>query len=185
MYKCGNAYQDRPCTGDGPQQLISPSGIPARSSQPPAALPARGVPPSAPAAGSGKPVVATEYCAARGKAAQEVAWKREAGATREGQLAEAQGRDSFYSDTIEAVYRRPRGGAAEVSKAIEDDCNRTVSKPGYKTSRPVEKASFEQCQQWRNGLQIVDNQRRTGAQTADVLDYIERGYKAKLSDGGC
>lgn len=184
-YKCGNVYQDRPCAGDGPQQLISPSGVPARTGTPPAAAPQRGAVPSAPAADPGKQAVSTEFCAARRKAAQEVAWKREAGATRESQLAEARDRDSFFSDTIEAVYRRPRGSAAEVSKAIEDDCNRTVSKGGYKTDRPVAKASFEDCQRYRTGLQAVDNQRRSGEQYPETLDRHESELKAKMKDGGC
>jgi hypothetical protein len=185
MYKCGNAYQDRPCGGDGPQQLLSPGGLPARSGQPASAIPQRGTAPVAPAADASRPVVSTEFCAARRKAAQEIAWKREAGATREGQRAEAQGRDSFYSDTIEAVYRRPRGSAVEVSKSIEDDCNRTVSRGGYYTGRPVAKASFEDCQRYRTGLQAVEHQRRSGEQSAEVLDRSEQELKGAMKDGGC
>src|SRR5512133_1262148 len=79
VYRCGNVYQDRPCDDNGPQPHLTPG---MKAPKPQAASPAAAASPCAPA------------CARVGEQAQQVAWKREAGATQDKQLAEVTGTGS-------------------------------------------------------------------------------------------
>ncbi len=97
MYRCGNAYQDRPCEG------VQPSGKEVRNFSGS----------SAPAA----PSVADAQCAGAGEASMKVSWAREGGMTREQQLANHP-EDQWL---IETVYLK-RGTALEVRTAVEAAC---------------------------------------------------------------
>lgn len=94
MYRCGNAYQDRPCEGE-PGKVIG-SGSPSSSS-------------------SGS----YAECNLRGEKAQKISWIRETGVMEEKQLASAKS----YADKklIQEVYQR-RGTAVEIRAAVEADC---------------------------------------------------------------
>lgn len=97
MYRCGNTYQDRPCTGEQPGKVIGSTGTPQ-----PAAAPATDA-----------------YCARRGASAQKIMWAKEAGRTEEMQLSAASGAEE--RKLIADVYRK-RGSSVEVRAAIEADC---------------------------------------------------------------
>ncbi len=97
MYRCGNTYQDRPCTGEQPGKVIGSTGTPR-----PAAAPA-----------------ADPYCARRGEKAQKIMWAKEAGRTEEMQLSAATGAEE--RTLIGEVYRK-RGSSVDVRAAIEADC---------------------------------------------------------------
>ncbi|MBI2768808.1 MAG: hypothetical protein HYX47_04255 [Burkholderiales bacterium] len=110
VYRCGNVFQDSPCDGAAPDRRSAPAGQPA-ATPPPAAAATSAPSPFAPS------------CSRVGEEAQRVAWKREAGATRERQLAEAPagaGRAQAL-EVIEAVYQR-RGSAPEIRKSVEAEC---------------------------------------------------------------
>lgn len=98
MYRCGNTYQDRPCTGEQPGKVIGSSGTPQ----------------TAPAGSSADP-----YCARRGEKAQKIMWAKEAGRTEEMQLSAATHPED--RKLIGEVYRK-RGSSVEVRAAIEADC---------------------------------------------------------------
>ena len=110
LYRCGNSYQDKPCTSATAEAPVNPA---IRN----ATLPA-----PAPASAPSKSPFAPE-CGRIGVEAQRVAWTREAGATQEKQLNELP-RGSAYDEmvkTVGAVYSR-RGTAPEIRAAIEADC---------------------------------------------------------------
>lgn len=96
MYRCGNAYQDRPCEGaQAGRQVRDFSG------------------PAAP----GSRQIADAQCARRGEEAVKIVWARESGATREQQ--EASGMHS--QQLIDSVYYK-RGSAPEIRAAVEAEC---------------------------------------------------------------
>lgn len=105
MYRCGSSFQDRPCAAGQAGQAIG---------QPAAAAPA-----AAP--------MSDAECRQRGADAQKMAWAREAGQTREQQLAkiEARGTSAARKDYERAlvmqVYER-RGSSAAIRAGIETDC---------------------------------------------------------------
>lgn len=94
LYRCGNAYQDRPCAGEVGKVVSSGA---------------------APSGGSG----VTPECVQRGEKAQKVAWIRETGVMEEKQLAGA--KSAFDRSVIQEVYQR-RGTAVEIRAAVEADC---------------------------------------------------------------
>lgn len=96
MYRCGNAYQDRPC--EGAQQ-----GREVRDFSGPAAAVNR--------------QTTDAQCARLGEEAMKVVWAREGGATREQQLANHP-QDQWM---IESVYLK-RGSAPEIRAAVEAEC---------------------------------------------------------------
>lgn len=96
MYRCGNAYQDRPC--EGTQQ-----GKEVRNFSGPATAVHR--------------QASDVQCARLGEEAMKIVWARESGATREQQLAQRP-QDQW---TIESVYLK-RGSAPEVRAAVEAEC---------------------------------------------------------------
>ena len=119
VYRCGNVFQDRPCD-DG--------GAPARSN------PGKAASPPAPATPAARPVLqpaapATAQspfaaaCARVGQAAQQMAWKREGGATQDVQLSDlpAAGSREEMTRTLDSVYRK-RGSAPAIRAAIEAEC---------------------------------------------------------------
>jgi hypothetical protein len=98
MYRCGNTYQDRPCSGEQPGKVIGSSGTPQTAS----------------AGASADP-----HCARRGDKAQKIMWAKEAGRTEEMQLSAATHPED--RKLIGEVYRK-RGSSVEVRAAIEADC---------------------------------------------------------------
>lgn len=107
MYRCGSAYQDRPCEG-------AQGGSEVRNFAGPAPSP------------SAEPGTDSS-CRQRGIDSQKIVWSREAGATAERQLADvsAHGGNSSQAEDqrslITAVYQK-RGSAPQVRAAIEADC---------------------------------------------------------------
>lgn len=103
MYRCGNTFQDRPCTA----AQASPAAVNA------AAAPAD--------------PVADADCRQRGADAQKMAWAREAGQTREQQLEKIESqsaspaRKGYERELVAQVYEQ-RGSSAAVRAAIEGDC---------------------------------------------------------------
>jgi hypothetical protein len=118
VYRCGNTFQDQPCSSGETGGRIGPSGSPA-----PAAPKAPAAAGAAAPAGSAAPSRFASVCARVGQDAQAVAWKREAGATQERQLADLPGSASREDmvRTIASVYSR-RGSAPEIRAAIEAEC---------------------------------------------------------------
>ena len=105
MYRCGNQYQDIPCGSGQKSQTVNTSGsgkTPGQASSDP-------------------------ECARRGAAAQKMMITREAGVTREKQIAEADaknlGPDQNLAEKnlIASVYGK-RGSTPEVRGAIEAEC---------------------------------------------------------------
>ncbi len=99
MFRCGNAYQDRPC--DGAQQTKVVRGIGTGTAQ-----------------SAAKPGT-DAACAQRGVEAQKIVWAREAGAMSDQLLAKSKNKDE--RDLIVEVYRR-RGTSSSVRESIEADC---------------------------------------------------------------
>jgi hypothetical protein len=115
QYRCGHVFQDRPCDGAS----VRPAAAPAR----PAAGNTTAAQPSAnaPASAADSPFAST--CARWGKAALDVAWRRETGVLRETQFASpASGLSrAEYTSVVDAVYAR-RGTAIELRAAAEAEC---------------------------------------------------------------
>lgn len=96
MYRCGNAYQDRPCEGaQAGKEVRDFSG----------------------AAAPGSKVAADAQCARTGEEALKIVWARESGVTREQQLA-SRPQDQWL---IETVYMK-RGSAPEIRAGVEAAC---------------------------------------------------------------
>ncbi len=107
LYRCGNVYQDKPCANPESEVRLAPTGRSATG---------------APAAATG--TAFAQVCARMGQEAQKVAWKREAGATQEKQLAELPpgGSREEMTQVIASVYSR-RGSAPEIKTAVEAECH--------------------------------------------------------------
>lgn len=107
LYRCGNTYQETPCTGAQPATKELKAG-------------------ASPAQSAGGAQSDAE-CAQRGADSQKISWAREGGATAEKQLADADAKSisaqkkAEEKQLIEAVYRK-RGTAPVVRSAIEADC---------------------------------------------------------------
>ncbi len=97
MYRCGNTYQDRPCSGEQQGKVLGSTGVPQPSAAP----------------------AADGYCGQKGASAQKIMWAKEAGRTEEMQLSAASGAEE--RKLIAEVYRK-RGSSVEVRAAIEADC---------------------------------------------------------------
>lgn len=95
MYRCGNAYQDRPCEGAQQGREVRNFG----------------------GSGTAHRASGDVQCARLGEEAQKIVWARESGATREQQLAQRP-QDQW---TIESVYLK-RGSAPEIRAAVEAEC---------------------------------------------------------------
>jgi hypothetical protein len=107
LYRCGNVFQDRPCDGADAQ-----------------AAPARpAVKPQAASSASASAATVSPFamaCARLGKSSLDIIWKREAGALREAQYANAEG-NLEHKNLVDAVYEQ-RGTAPHIRAAIETDC---------------------------------------------------------------
>ena len=104
MYRCGSAYQDRPCDS-GQGKIVSNKGT---STENPSAAT------SAPSKTAANPV-----CTQRGADAQKIVWEREAGATEEKQLEPETNPEK--RKLITSVYR-VRGTVGVVRARIEAEC---------------------------------------------------------------
>ena len=100
MYRCGNAYQDHPCSGGQQGRVIGTAAGPEA------------------ARASASSPQGSAQCAQRGIAAQKIKWMREAGRTQQEQSA-AGGADA---NLIADVYNR-QGSSTQVRAAVEADCN--------------------------------------------------------------
>jgi hypothetical protein len=106
MYRCGNTYQETPCTGN---QTATKE------------LRASSAPTATASAGS------DADCSRLAEESQKISWAREAGATAEKQMADLDAKGGGARDKaeqrrlIESVYRK-RGTAPEVRASIERDC---------------------------------------------------------------
>lgn len=105
MYRCGSAYQDRPCDGDQPGKPVAGAGSKAGAAD------------SSAAASSGPAV--DPACAQRGIDSQKIVWSREGGATEEKLLSEET--NPARKRLIADVYR-VRGSAPQVRARIEAEC---------------------------------------------------------------
>jgi hypothetical protein len=107
LYRCGSQYQDTPCTNGEPTKKLGASTRPAQAV-------AGGAAPSA-------------ECTARGKDSLNIVWAREAGATRDKQLAEVDGKGLTPKDVqlrkrlIASVYEK-RGTSTSIRAEIEAEC---------------------------------------------------------------
>lgn len=97
MYRCGNAYQDRPCENTQQSREVRNFGGASHT----------------PADRSNTDV----QCVRMGEEAVKIVWARESGATQEQQLA-SRPQDRWL---IETVYMR-RGSAPEIRSAVEASC---------------------------------------------------------------
>lgn len=115
LYRCGNAYQDKPCANSEADTRVTPSGRPATT--------AATSPPAVGATQAPAGAAFAHTCARWGQEAQKVAWKREAGATQDKQLAELarNGSRDEMAMIIASVYSR-RGSAPEIRAAVEAEC---------------------------------------------------------------
>jgi hypothetical protein len=110
LFRCGNSYQDKPCTTAAVESPVNPAIRNATV-------------PSTPAAAKAAASPFAAACARMGNEAQRIVWNREAGATREKQIAEVP-RGHAYDEmvqTIDAVYTK-RGTAPEIRGQIEAEC---------------------------------------------------------------
>jgi hypothetical protein len=107
LYRCGNVFQDRPCDrSDAQAATARPDAKPQAASS--ANVSAANVSPFAMA------------CSRVGKSSLDIIWKREAGALREAQYANAEGNPE-HKNLVDAVYEQ-RGTAPQIRAAIEADC---------------------------------------------------------------
>lgn len=201
MYRCGNTYQDRPCSGEQQGKVLGSTGVP----QPSAAPAAEG------------------YCGQRGASAQKIMWAKEAGRTEEMQLSAASGAEE--RKLIAEVYRK-RGSSVEVRAAIEADCTAerqraaqaaalieaaaklqeqdkpaAATPPAAATSANSEAAAVRQqqeaareaaskksrCSTLANHLEDIRNSQRSGgsAATMDSLRQQQRKTEKEWGDAGC
>lgn len=105
LYRCGNAYQDRPCDANQPAgKVVGSTGVNNAAAAP----------------------VVDAACRKRGAGAQSIMWAREAGRTEADQLAQAATEED--RELIAEVYAR-RGTALEVRTALETDCMERKARP--------------------------------------------------------
>ncbi|MES2263765.1 MAG: hypothetical protein V4724_35045 [Pseudomonadota bacterium] len=198
MYRCGNAYQDRPCEGNQVGKVIGGGGASSSSVQP----------------------VADAYCAQRGIDSQKISWSREGGALQEQLLAKS--RKAAERQLIEDVYAR-RGSAPEVRASIEADCiaekekaarlgmspdavnarrssaaNASAPSPesdirtvdaSRARERAASEANFkkESCSNFKTELENIASRQRAGG-TGDVMEYLNqqrRDIESKVRQTGC
>jgi hypothetical protein len=99
LYRCGNVFQDQPCDITDAQAAVATS---ARAAAKPPADSSASVP-----AGTVSPFAMA--CARVGKSSLDIIWKREAGALREAQYANAEGNPD-HKNLVDSVYEQ-RGTA--------------------------------------------------------------------------
>lgn len=104
LYRCGSAYQDRPCDS-GQSQTVGARGGERGNAATPSAAAARA---------NNHPA-----CTQRGNDAQKIVWEREAGSTLEKQLESESNPER--RKLINSVYNT-RGNVATIRARIEADC---------------------------------------------------------------
>jgi hypothetical protein len=111
LYRCGNSFQDTPCTSGSTSSSARPSVAATSNSEP------------ASSSASQKTSAFAAVCGRWGKSALDVAWKREAGALRESQLAKSSGdlNSKDYATVVDSVYAK-RGAAPSIRVAVEAEC---------------------------------------------------------------
>lgn len=112
QYRCGNVFQDRPCDITDAQAAAATSAS-ARAAAKTAADSSAHAPP-----GTVSPFAMA--CSRVGKSSLDIIWKREAGALREAQYANAEGNPE-HKNLVDTVYEQ-RGTAPQIRAAIEADC---------------------------------------------------------------
>lgn len=210
MYRCGNAFQDRPCDAGQAGQVVGRATTAAAQ--------------AAPTSDAG--------CRQRGADAQKMAWAREAGLTLAQQLEKIDGarasasRKAYERNLVTQVYQR-RGSSAAVRAGIEADCVAEKQKaaetaaaakalglqppaqPGIPSAAPAEPSAAERraaeekvqqsasareaqrrqerCQDLNRRLDGVRNRQRTGgsAATMESLSRQRQEIESKLSSSGC
>lgn len=110
QYRCGNSFQDTPCASGNTASIAAQNRLAANA-------------PSAEVATSQNGSPFAVACARWGKSALEVAWKREAGALREAQLAKPSDDISRkeYASVVDSVYAK-RGAAFLIRTQMEAEC---------------------------------------------------------------
>lgn len=101
FYRCGNSYQDTPCTGISAKNQTAKSNAKAINSD------------------SLQPAKIDTDCRQRGDDAKKIMWARETGKTLNQQLESA--KDDSKQALIKDVYNH-RGSSLEVRNAIEQEC---------------------------------------------------------------
>jgi hypothetical protein len=177
MYRCGNVYQDRPCTG-APGQEIKPSG---------GSVPSAGQV-TAPGGGTrpaGSHAAATAFCSQKGEQAERIVWKREGGASREDQIAELGLRRQMVNgreveNLIRDVYTR-KGSASQVRGLVEAECMQRQPK------RVVEKADPATCAMLREMRTSLEIRSRTAKDQSQINLYnqVKQEHEDKMADAGC
>lgn len=118
LYRCGNAYQDRPCSTGEAKKV---TGVAANDNA------------------KNTPDVAHPSCKRLGAESLKIAWRREGGATFEQALSTAG--NSSERSLVESVYRT-RGTAPEIRARIENECVAEMEKRQrhaalFETSKPA------------------------------------------------
>jgi hypothetical protein len=104
-YRCGNVYQDSPCSNGPLAKPVMGSGQRSAASNP---------------SGTSRGVIAGEsVCDQRGADSLKIVWARESGVTKEKAMAEAA--DANARKLVTDVYR-VRGAALDVRARIEAEC---------------------------------------------------------------
>lgn len=187
MFKCGNAYQDRPCAEGVPQETLRPSG--GRVAPPGVTTTPAGTAATLPAPAAAKPgertVEARRHCAAQADQAERILWKRQAGASRETQIAELgkergtiQGRER--ERLIMIVYGSP-GDAREIRTKVEADCLQQAPLARQ------ERRDAVGCQQLRDLRQMAEISSRKASSLREV-EMHKRNLKElddRLANEGC
>lgn len=99
LYRCGNTYQDKPCTGQAGKKLSAGIASNTKSSEPVKAV--------------------DSQCVQRGDDAKKIVWAREGGLGELQMLEKAKSEDE--RKLVSDVYRL-RGSAGEIKHAIEAAC---------------------------------------------------------------
>jgi hypothetical protein len=111
QFRCGNSFQDTPCATGSAASMPRSSVSGSKSAASPDVAVSQNVSPFA------------VVCARWGKTALDVAWKREAGALREAQLAKPGGDISRkdFTTVVDSVYAK-RGTAPKLRVEVETEC---------------------------------------------------------------
>lgn len=111
LYKCGTAYQDRPCDNGQPQQVLRPSGGTVST-------------PSSSHQGTTRVNQSDSLsCGEAAEMAQRIAWKRESGVKRETVVGELKNRrhGAELVALVDEVYAQ-RASAAEIRRQKDQQC---------------------------------------------------------------
>ena len=198
MYRCGNVYQDRPCTSDVPQRQVPGTGGAAKSET----------------VGASKSAGVDADCKRRGEAAKVVVWGRETGLTASDQNAKATSAEQ--RSVIADVYTR-RGRSVDIQAGVEADCmaekervaqaaalmlaaDKLLAKPsGAAPIAPaVESVAGQgsvvaqatpssQCPQIKENLKVIAEQQRVGGNSVrmESLNQQRQGLDKRSTELRC